>query len=334
MKLRNKLILSCAALAAVATTAVSTTYAWYTSNTEVTVDGVSGKTKQIDSSVLMISTDAYNWGSKIHLTINPQNMIPVTTADNGLTFQKWDDATNKPFDADTAETPAEQRKNAVAGTDYISFDLYFKSGTTDSLNVFVKEFNLVNTTASFTPKIKLNNAGLDGITATTYTVNMFRALTIDQICGATKERLASDAAYAAVTADATSSKVWDAQSLASKKADSLGETFNAHEYYNAVKGLDNADATTGTADDPIDTAKGNSEATRSNLLDTSAEGYASSSWKLGVTGAGSADSSVPSDVLKVTFNIYLDGWDKACFDACQGQTFSLDMVFESTKVTA
>ena len=44
MKLNKKLIMSCAALAACATTLVSSTYAWYTTNTEVTLDTVTGST--------------------------------------------------------------------------------------------------------------------------------------------------------------------------------------------------------------------------------------------------------------------------------------------------
>lgn len=44
MKLRKKLLLSCAALAACATTMVSTTYAWFVSNSEASVSGISGAT--------------------------------------------------------------------------------------------------------------------------------------------------------------------------------------------------------------------------------------------------------------------------------------------------
>jgi len=327
MKLRNKLILSCAALAAVATTAVSTTFAWYTQNTEVKATGVSGKTYESDSSVLMISKDDYNWGSKVSLEINPQSMVPVEN--NNGTFKVWDQATNAVGGA------------AVANQDYITFDLYFKSGTTDSLNVFIKEFNLKNTTgitesqttAVLPAKIKLNNTGLP-VAATTYTVDMFRALTIDQISGNTKELTSAPAADNKPVAPATTStKVWDAQSL--KSSDSLAGAnsdieFDAHKYYNAVKGLE-TNTTADTTDDPIAIDKTNSETTREDLKNTAASGYDYTSWQLGVTGKGSATSAA-SDVLKVTFVIYLDGWDKACFDACQGQTFTLDMVFASSKV--
>ena len=59
MKLRNKLILSCAALAAVATTAVSTTYAWYTANDSVKATGINAQTSQTDDTLLLISKTGF-----------------------------------------------------------------------------------------------------------------------------------------------------------------------------------------------------------------------------------------------------------------------------------
>ena len=59
MKLRNKLILSCAALAAVATTAVSTTYAWYTSNVDVSASGITAKSASAADSTLLISKNMF-----------------------------------------------------------------------------------------------------------------------------------------------------------------------------------------------------------------------------------------------------------------------------------
>ena len=439
VKLRNKLILSCAALAAVATTAVSITFAWYTNNTEVTAKGVTGTTATSDQSVLMISKDDYNWGSKVDLNLSSLQLVPVTnqkedywnevavtageTVVTGLYTRTGEGTTASPYvptKITTANTKAvegtkyyeyrpagfyawNQAENkadasATQNVDYLAFDLYFKSGTTDSLNVFIKKFDLVNTTlASGLPsKIKLNNTGLP-VAATTYTVNMFRALTIDQNAFTTKERLTADAEYPETTAVAANTKVWDCQSLApttGASADSLGEstTYNAHQYYNAVKGLyedSYAMANTTTTDDVtgdvtindlasfaantkyctynattreyveltseqvtagpvegttyyiktttvngIDESVTNSETTRSDLYNTNAEGYNYTNWKLGVTGAGSTDSSTASGALKVTFIIYLDGWDKACFDACQGQNFTLDMEFVSSKVGA
>ena len=51
-KLGLKLGLSCAALAACATTLVSTTFAWYTSNDSVKATGITGKTSEADGTLL------------------------------------------------------------------------------------------------------------------------------------------------------------------------------------------------------------------------------------------------------------------------------------------
>ena len=48
-KLGLKLGLSCAALAACATTLVSTTFAWYTSNDTVKAEKITGKTNENDA---------------------------------------------------------------------------------------------------------------------------------------------------------------------------------------------------------------------------------------------------------------------------------------------
>ena len=53
---------------------------------------------------------------------------------------------------------------------------------------------------------------------------------------------------------------------------------------------------------------------------------------LGHTGAG-AQSGL-DNILMVRFDIYLDGWDKLCFDACRKQTFALDMEFSASNYTA
>ena len=39
-------------------------------------------------------------------------------------------------------------------------------------------------------------------------------------------------------------------------------------------------------------------------------------------------------ILRVDYVIYLDGWDYQCFDACQGQTLSLAMTFNSNAASA
>ena len=85
MKLRNKLILSCAALAAVATTAVSTTFAWYTANTEVTAGTLTAETEAGSDKLLLISETGAKgtWGSKIDFPDSTVKFIPLSEEEDG-----------------------------------------------------------------------------------------------------------------------------------------------------------------------------------------------------------------------------------------------------------
>ena len=73
MKLKGKLIMSAAALAACAATLTSTTYAWYTANTAVDANGVTGATANTGTSSIQIAkekADKKNWSSLVNLTTN------------------------------------------------------------------------------------------------------------------------------------------------------------------------------------------------------------------------------------------------------------------------
>ena len=100
MKLRNKLILSCAALAAVATTAVSTTYAWYTSNTEVSATGLTAKTDNNGADTLLISKTGGKgtWSSSIAFEEAAATLSPVEytagTSNAAGTYKAWNATTD------------------------------------------------------------------------------------------------------------------------------------------------------------------------------------------------------------------------------------------------
>ena len=340
MKLRNKLILSCAALAAVATTAVSTTYAWYTANTTVTADGVEGTTKTSDDSTLLISkTGAVgSWGSKVKFDIHPTDIVPVQyTAAEGNTPESY-----KTWTADDNEATG----TATKGTHYIQFELYFKSGSTQNLDVTLTDFAFEETTTALNPKMVLSNDGLTQSTAgTTYTCNFLRALTYVEDIGASTEVASGSTA----TMGSTHTRTAYSMDAFIETTDSLSSGCNAHKYYNSVKGLyeltsDTAitsgkkyytfNAATGAYTEVsspvvadiatyyectgIDMSKTNSETL--TAYDTTASTRA-----IGQTGAGSLTGMSP--ILMVQYTIYLDGWDQYCFDACQGQSFSLAMEF-------
>ena len=147
-KLGLKLGLSCAALAACATTLVSTTFAWYTSNDTVKATGITGKTSEQDATLLLISKSGRvgSWGATVAIDSSKVTLDPVTYASSAIVakndaltegkYYGWDPQNNK----EGAEVTG-----GLASTDkYISFYLYFKSCSSADLNVKIKSFTLAN----------------------------------------------------------------------------------------------------------------------------------------------------------------------------------------------
>jgi len=330
MKLRNKLILSCAALAAVATTAVSTTYAWYTSNREVTAGTVTGKTASNGDDLLLISRTgvANSWSSSVNLNDVAVDFIPVYKAADGKFYTMGVNSTTKKEDLSTETTSG-----------FITFDLYFKSGNDSNLTVNVKQFNLtVANNNDYLAKSTLTTTGLGNVGAT-YSANLLRALTMEMSIGNTKEAKSGKTPAAPSTSTASAYQ-FDSKASGDSLADSAASGYNAHTYYNAVLGTSITEALDGsiayrTATTTESTWTAGSD-TREDLYKTNGKVAANGSvtgWSFGQTGSGTASTAGTDDtgisILKVHFEIYLDGWDKACFDACQGQNIALDMVFES-----
>ena len=342
MKLRNKLILSCAALAAVATTAFSTTFAWYTANTDVTAKGLTAATESLDDATLMISLDNYTWGSSVDLTdifaasnkLKPVEYAPHTTnlEARAATLKKWNATTNAVGD------------NAVVNQDYIRFTLFFKSADTGSINVKNTVFNFRNTTENLTSKVKLSSVG-NPVAGSTYTLDLLRAIVVDVDVQNGHEAATEPAnaeagftagQFASVTAGQTpvgSHTSYSADTLVANDRDSANSDnaslWNAHTYYNAVKNLPQGTSTDDDYKPAIATNKAASEASQTNL--TGSTQFASD--VIGNTGAGSLTLGEAS-VLAITYTIYLDGWDKFCFNAVQSQTIALDLEYQGTYVKA
>ena len=314
MKLRNKLILSCAALAAVATTAFSTTFAWYTANDTVKASGITGKTSEDDATLLLISETGLqsSWGAKVTIDSSAVTLDPVAYNATDKAYYPWDPQANE--EAATASSGG-----LTTDDDYISFYLYFKSGSSQSLDVVIDSFALINTTGGGTstvaPTLPTFSVLADGtgVTANSYSVNMFRALNVVlTVEGGTE--VAKNGTTPTCTAAATRT-VYNCDALASGD-NIVVNSANAHTYYNNVKSLD-----PGIDDDKV-----------ASESSTSIETLQTGAFKFAVpTGAGAqAASGALDNILMVRFDIYLDGWDKMCFDACRKQTFSLDMEFSAT----
>jgi hypothetical protein len=315
MKIRNKLILSCAALAAVATTAVSTTFAWYTANTEVSATGLTAKTDNNGADTLLISKtgEAGTWSSAIAFTDAAQVLSPVeyTAGESNAkgTYKAWNAATDAVGAANSGAANVKQ------------YTFWLKDQTaTEATTVYVSAL-----TAAFAPnegdslptKDVLNTTGLGTLnsaayTGKTYTVSLQRALdmevAVEQVAG-----VANSDDENAPAATAVSANVFGFDYFSSISDSLTGRTgWNAHEYYNAVKGL------------PI--TGGNSAISTSDPLTVSQlGGNATTKWDL--------LSANPANIYKVTITLFVNGWDLACFDAVQGQKVTVGFKFATTDGT-
>lgn len=136
---RKRLLISSVAMLLVAMLALGTaTFAWFTSSTTVTADGLNAKT--VKSSKLVISDSHRTWGQEIHYGQNGKTFRPASSADG----EKW-------FKADAAK-----------------FDNYAKPADVDfealtSLNgyVFTEEFNVANAGEAAVDDVTITVSGLN-----------------------------------------------------------------------------------------------------------------------------------------------------------------------------
>jgi len=326
MKLRGKLILSCTALAAVATTAFSTTYAWYTSNSVVTATGIQASTAAAQSDALQISLNGNAWGATVDLTsvlASAKSLTPVdrTANTNAVgTYKLWNPEGNAVSDTE-----------ATAGSNYVQFDLYFRNlgqaSTVQIAGTVVTNVSKVNAVAGLPTQKTLADIGTYTAAAhPTYTVDLLRALDLEIAASTIVIDEELPVAVNSIDSNTTNPKTWTAlatkiYSLHNHHVSTTGAftidtldgnaTANSHAYYNAVKGLTGTDAlpvdgTGVAADKQIDTAFAPTGDAMIKLADTTTQ-----------------------TIVKTTWTIYLNGWDEACFDACRGQDITMSLTFNA-----
>lgn len=310
MKLRKKLLLSCAALAACATTMVSTTYAWYTSNTQVTSSAVSGSSASSGSALLLISKDNQTWGTTCTPTMNPATALTPLTANS----------TSKALNT-LNYTTGEVGTQGTDQSGYAAFTLYFKLQSTEAAHLYVKSLTVTNTTTGGLPSKSVIGDNWSKISSSdtvlkTYTVDMLRALKLKMEV----TKFVDPAGDESVKQDGdTITTIYDISTLQTFTAstDTIGTntTYDAHAYLKAVMNK----STWTLADAYKD----------KSVYASGASVQDSVAWDLGeLPTAGTSDTL--DSYYQVVFKFYLDGAHKACFDACQGQTFSVAAAFTTT----
>ena len=293
MKLKRKLLAAGLALGATALTLTTSTYAWYTANTEVSMSGVTGGTASSGSETLLISAtgEAGTFSGKATYGLTTGTLKPVE------------------YTAGTASAPTFKHLNngtleSASAGDVLTFTTYFKSNEASEVNI--KSIKIKNSNKDSLPTADVyTTTGLGGWTVAedgkTYTINVLRTLKM-----AYYTETFTEAGGSTATATSDSSAYDLTNVVQSCDGDDYKSGMNALTYYNAVSSTQLVAANA----KPVSTA-----------LSTGTK------YNIGTTPAGTEDGTH----LKVTFFFFVDGWDDECFDAVKGQTFTVEMEFTSQK---
>ena len=392
MKLKGKLIMSAAALAACAATLTSTTYAWYTTNTEVSASGINGSSAASGDSSIFISTDKENWSQQVDLSsviANNSTLVPV---------QLLGDGTYKTMAADG--TQASLPNNAI-----LKFSLYFKTAATSKdIPVYLSALNVKNTATQLNAvdnllynkhyaKVSSNATFDNNITYYTYTAASYPQADVTASNFAdmkdtlyiidtnnTYTKVANDATFAdSITyytyTAASYDEATDVDSvnfsnlkgnLFVEATANVGVDRNQAKYaVDIVNALGMTTKTDTTQDYGSKQAHANYldlagnvtslAATNVNISETAnwalnyynevmvtsiikpeisndANGLmnlTSANFTKGSYNVTICTLNADSTAAKVDFEIFLNGWDEYCFDACKNQSFTVTMSFTS-----
>ena len=312
----RKLILSGTALAAVAATLGTSTYAWYTANETVSATDISGASAGAADASIFISKDHSAWSSTVALDQNGDvtggALLPVEYVGNttdqqtsvtSANFKDLGSVSNNAYVAGNTRTVA----NGAAK----KFTLYFRSSkiSADATapTVYLKGITLTNTTEDYTPADNLFYTKTNG-----YGVNVNQATYGVDFTQALKMVIYTDASDAGLADGNVNGKSLDLVNYQSTGLNSNLGTINADN--NALTYYNNIMSTSLTS--AMDTQ------TKATITEKNSNQSQRTAISLG-------QLNKDADYITVDFYIYLDGWDTYCYDACKGQSFQLDLEFTS-----
>lgn len=315
----TKLALSGVALAAVAATLGTSTYAWYVSNSTATVGGLDGATagseqgnvmvcQLTENSTSKVVSRSGNWGNKltsVELTtahaLSPvsKDVTGFTPTGTDVTATGWHDKDLAPVAADTAYA-------------YYAFGLWSTEKTSIDMKFGAKNNT---TTYKYQTAYATGNVGGKAVNAT-FTVDAMNALRVE--------------VFQYEFSDATDGTEKMADIFATE---SLGTYCPADAFYNdgltaayasptindmIAKG-DNTDANAYYAQIMNENPKGGYTQAATDSLSSATKNIT-----IGTTGTG-ADLKTKKYIIVLRY--WLEGTDKECFDSCIGQTFSFNVEF-------
>ena len=293
----TKLALSGVALAATAATLATSTYAWYTSNTEVSATGMSGTAASTGDASVLISADNVDWSQSVDVATSSDSLAPLQVT-----------AAGSFVDLDGAATE-----------NYLKVTLYVKTTATGGANTVPLYLNNLTITN------KVSTAGTGVANYLKGAKNSEGEALSQAVCGGvdpSKSTYWVDAVQA-VWMNFTSTSVSNANvnqyDLAACEGTQVTSTNvttpNALTYLNAVQGTNYTKG-----------KKGKDTGSQSDLAIATEK-------KLGATGSELVVANLAADGTATTLEFYffLNGWDEYCFDACKGQSFDVTLSFTTDK---
>lgn len=318
MKLKGltKLALSGVALAAVAATLGTSTYAWYVSNSTATVAGLDGATAESNSGNLLLAqlanssgtiNETGNWGNKLtEVSLKTENSLNPTSKDaQGLTpVEKTDAQTGKKTNTPTGWH--DRDLNAMSNAyNYYAFGIMSTEMTKINMT-----FGIENNTAAnaYNPQTCYSSAGTGSIGVNNdFYVDLVSALRVEVLQVELPE---NGIALTSIDTDTNTQGVFNTtnfKNIAQTGAyngvkNAPGTTAltggNAHEYYAAVAGEDPAAGVTEIAGTTL-------------------------------TGGTKQLTVTANTKYVLMFRVWIEGTDTDCFDSIGGQTYQIGLSFEA-----
>ena len=368
MKLRRKLLSAGFALGATALTLTTSTFAWYTSNTEVNAKTITGKTSaeaDTDSIYIAAAKTYYTTTADNHTKYDPATFStygkeaqPVYVGTDYTTATKTtlvlapvsyvDSTAGKgaylPLDKAEATDPTNAATvldkpiyKAYDETNVMEFVLRFRTATAVSseTKIYFSKFDLVNTASTVT------NA-----TRTEYEYEQ-TALAYNSEGGLSTTGIKESGAYGVDFRKALKMTV-KATNMTDATTVSTATTATKTSVLDFEKLATNTDvniADSGAnALGYLNAVMGYSLSTPSGYLegDSGETKYDFGAVQIQTATKSTLDKdtayspfAIPKEgYLEVRFTIWLDGWDSYCYDVCRKQGFTLDMAFTTNPAEA
>lgn len=324
-KLGRKLVLSSLSLGLAVVTLSTTTYAWYTSNT-VSAKGMNGAIAGDSAEGLLISKDGVNFSAAI--TFTADDITALTHNGSALKPLQY-----KAGEGGSLKTLADNGVEAEAGAghEYLQFSVFVKTTASElaegqtSIPVYFNKLAIKNTTETLPTYKILSDYKVGGSTGTSgwtqkngvYSLDAIQALNLSLAAGEARTESDGVVKSTKIAGDYYSlNNYFATEDL--KASVNLASTVDALDYYNAIMHGGDAD-TSNYVSRPSDYAPADLVKTA-----TTAE----------TTDPNSLEVVSITEVAKayeIVFTVWLDGWDAYCFDACRGQSFSIDFGFTTVK---